>query len=273
MSTSLPVAYVHNIESFKKGIDQGGPFVDVIYRIANYADVDGFINALMGFATSSGPLTGITVNKSSPHQYQLSPNLYCQSAVMIEGLGEPILTDSAFPNYNGGALIQAEYRAAKFDFGPLNYNSQNNQIDPATPLTYCTQELDFSTEVFTLEENSVGPFPAKIRIPITILSLTFHQVPYIPMTAVRAMRGRVNSSTFLGSASGLVLFKGAQTSRKFNEDGTIVQEVKMTFEERDSAYPWNSGPRADNPYSWVPCVDSNGAKPYQVGNLNTLLIF
>ena len=192
---------------------------------------------------------------------------------MIEGLGEPVLSDSAFPNYKDGALIQAEYRAAKFDFGPLNYNSQNNQIDPSTPLTYCTQEIDFTQEIFTINEHEAGPFPAKIRIPITILSLTFHKVPYMPMTAVRARRGCVNSTTFLGSAAGLVLFKGAQTTRQWNDDGTIVQEVKMVFEERGSAYPWNSGPSILNPYTWTPCVDSNLNKPFQTGDLNDLLIF
>jgi hypothetical protein len=273
MSFSLPVAYVHNIETFRKGIDQSGPFINVVYRIANYGDVDNFINALMGFGSGSGPGGSGTVTKASPHQYQQSPNLYCQSAVMIEGLGNPILSSAAFPNYDGGALIQAEYRASKFDFGPLNYGEINNQFDPATPLTYCTQELDFTTEIFTVAENAATTVPAKIKVPITIMNLTFHDVPYMPLPGIRALRGRVNSTTFLGSSAGLVHFRGGKTTRKFNTDGTIVQEVYMCFEERDANYPWNSGPSAANPYTWAPVVDSLGNKPFQTGDLNALLIF
>ena len=106
---------------------------------------------------------------------------------------------------------------------------------------------------------------------MTILTLTFHKVPYLPMTQVRNLRGRVNSATFLGSAPGLVLFKGADTSRVYNTDGSICQEVKMTFHERDGNYPWNSAPSKDQQYTWSPVVDVNGNKPFLLGDLNALV--
>lgn len=272
MSTSLPYSYTTLIDGFSKGVDQSGPFYRVVYKLNNWSDSDGFCNALLGFGHASGP-GGTTVTKGSPHQYPLSTNLFCQSAVVVEGLGNPILSAAGTPNYDGGALVQAEYRPAKFDFGPLDYNNTNNQIDPGTPLTYCTQELDFNTETLLIEGHMAGDVPAKIQVPTTVLNLTFHELPYLPVTAMRNLRGRVNSTAFLGAATGLVLFRGGSTQRKFNADGSVVQEVKLCFEERDSHYPWNSGPTKGAPYTWVPVVDTNGNKPYKTADLNPLVIF
>src|SRR3954469_24315180 len=128
MSTQLPVAYSHTIEGFSKGIDNQGPMIRVVYKIDHYSDADTFINALMGFGSLSGPVTGGTITKSTPHSHPLSPNLYCQSAMLVEGLGAPVLGANGYPNYDGGALIQAEYRPPPFDFGPLGISLLNNQI-------------------------------------------------------------------------------------------------------------------------------------------------
>lgn len=280
MSTLLPVSYSHTVDFFTKGIDQQSPFYEVQYKISNWADADNFCNALLGFGHASGSGTGITVSRGVPHQHPLSPNLYCRSAVVVEGLGNPVLNSSGYPNYDGGALIRASYRPAPFDFAGGNLN---NQIDPSTPLNWCTQELDFSSETYTIANNtfsySSGPIsgattgvPAKFSIPITTLTLTFHQLPYLPMTTVRNLRGRVNSTTFLGAAAGLVLFKGCKTVREWNTDGTSVQKVQLTFEERDALNPWNSLPSPSG-LTWYPVADSLGTKMYPLADLSPLVQF
>src|SRR3954451_21624986 len=103
MSTQLPVAYSHLIEGFSKGVDSSSPFYRVVYHIANYSDSDEFCNALMGFGTLSGPISGGTVSRGVPHQHPLSTNLYCRSATVVEGLGNPVLNAAGYPDFDGGA--------------------------------------------------------------------------------------------------------------------------------------------------------------------------
>jgi hypothetical protein len=132
MSTSLPISYAHTIEYFSKGIDDRSPYFYVQYRIDNYSDSDRFLNALRGITTVTGPSGSQTVVRGIPHQHPLSPNLVCQSANLVQGLGNPILSATGYPNFDGGALIQAEYRPASWDFsGPSN---TGNQLDPATSI-------------------------------------------------------------------------------------------------------------------------------------------
>jgi hypothetical protein len=274
MATTLPIQYSHLLEGFTKGIDQGGPFYRVIYKILNWQDTDLFCNALMGYARVTGSPGNFTVTRGVPHQHPLSPNLFCISATVIQGLGNPILSPTGYPNYDGGAFIQAEYRTPPFNFGPAgNGYDTNNQIDPGTPLAWCTQSLSHATETFTVDQADKSKPPAKVQIPITILNLTFHKLPYMPTPQIRLLRGRVNSTPFLGAGAGQVLFKGGETERTFNTDGSTVQELKMTFYERDSNFLWNSGPTLANPYTWEPKVDSNGNKPFFVADLNPLLQF
>jgi hypothetical protein len=271
MATTLPIQYSHLLEGFTKGIDQGGPFYRVIYKILNWQDTDLFCNALMGYARVTGTPGNFTVTRGVPHQHPLSPNLYCISATVVQGLGTPVLSPTGYPNYDGGAFIQAEYRCAPFNFG--GGQDLNNQIDPATPLAWCTQELDHATETFTVDQADKTKPPAKIQVPITILNLTFHKLPYLPTPQMRLLRGRVNSTPFLGAGTGQVLFKGGSTHREFNVDGTVVQELKMTFYERDSNFLWNSGPSPANPYTWTPVTDSNNNRPFLLADLNPLLQF
>jgi hypothetical protein len=281
MPTTLPTTAVHTINGFSKGVDQSGPFYKVIYLINNWSIADDFCNAIMGFGSSTGPISGITVTKGVPHAHPLSPNLYARSAVVVEGLGNPVLNADGYPDYDGGALVEVEYRSPPYDFA--GGQNLNNQIDPNTPLSWCTQEIDFSTTAYTSPNwtyhYASGPHSgsyinvhATFEIPLTIMTLTFHKLPYMPMTAVRALRGKVNDATFLGAPAGTVLFKGAKINREPNPDGTIVQTVVLTFEERSSAHPWNSLPSADDP-TFYPVEGPGGVKPYLTGDLSQLLNF
>jgi hypothetical protein len=269
MSTTLPVTYSHLIEGFTKGVDRGGPFYRVIYRIADWGQSDAFVNALMGVTSVSGAASKNNIVRNYPHQHPLSPNLSCESAHVIQGLGNPILNANGYPDYDGGALIEAEYRIPPYDY---QNPDRNQQIDPGTPLVYCSQSISFGTEIYTVPGSGAGDLSAaKIQIPITVMSLTWHEIPYLPMTVVRDLIGKVNSATFLGAAPGCVLFKGAETQRKQNADGTIVQEVSMTFNERRVGYEWNKLPTKTNPFTFSTATDGNGNAPFLTGDLNLLL--
>jgi hypothetical protein len=282
MSTTLPVAYSHIIEGFQKGIDQGGPFYKVIYKIDDWNKTDDFCNALMGAASMTGPITGGTVTRNSPHQHPLSTQLFCISATVIEGLGNPVLNANGYPDYDGGALIAAEYRTLTWDAITPN---PNNSIDAATALPYYTQDLDFTSTSFTLPDSKLrytsgpksGQFTdvyVKFEVPVTILTLTVHQLPYLPVPAIRACRGRVNNATFLGSPAECVLFKGGKTHREPAPDGSIVQTVTLEFHERNSDQTWNSLPSSDNP-TFYPVAGGVGSdiKMFKTADLSPLVQF
>jgi hypothetical protein len=279
MSTALPVAYVHSIRYFNKGIDARGPYYRVEYIINNYSDVDNFINALLGKTTVTG---GTVITRTEPHQHPLSTNLWCQQAEFVEATGGPTPNVNGYPAYNGYAVIRAEYRAPSFDF----VSNPANSFDPAavTPVLWATQELDFGHETYTVNRGTytytAGPagvvgtpshVPVKITIPLTILSLTFEKTPLMAMTAVRALRYRVNNSAFLGAAAGLVLFEGGRTSRQFNADGTAAQKTQFVFKERDAAYPWNSLPNVID-FNWYPVSDGTRGM-FPTDDLTPLLSF
>lgn len=279
-NTSYVVRTAHTTEYFSKGIDNQGPYYNVEYIIDNYSDADNFINALMGFSTQQGGTSG-PVTKTGPHQHPLAPNLYCRSAELAQGLGQPTTNFNGFPSYSGGALIRATYRP----WLPYDYNQQQNQntnIDPATPLLWCTQELDFTTETQVLPktflrwDNGSGGLgnPTNmnfaVQIGIIIMSLTFHRLPYIPMSAVRTCIGMTNSTTFMGAQAGRVLFTGAHVSREMDNSGAITQKVNMTFKERSQ--DWNKRLRPDD-MSWQYVYGPNNYSPYKSTDLNALLQF
>jgi hypothetical protein len=282
MSTNYIVATAHTIEYFSKGIDSA-PYMHVQYYIQNYSDVDRFINALRGAVSMTGPITGGTVTRNAPHQHPLSPNLSCVNASLVQGLGNPIINANGYPDFDGGALIAAEYRPLTWDAVTPD---RNNSIDPTTSILYCTQEINFSTETMTIGNNTfkfssgtasglTTGVPAKFSIPITNLVLTIHQLPYMPMQAVRSLRGKVNSTVFLGSPAGTVLFRGARSTRRFNTDGTVVQEIQLILDERNPLHPWNSLPSRVT-LVWAPVTDdgtSGGTKMFEVADLTPLLQF
>jgi hypothetical protein len=265
-------------EGFSKGVDQGGPFYRCLFMIEDWDSSDAFCNSLMGFGTSTGPITGITVTRGVPYAFPTSPNLFCVSATVVQGLGKLTTNAESLPGYDAGALIAVEFRPPPWNFSGAD--NPNHNFDPATPIAWASQELSFSSQSFTLP-NSKLKFTAtndptdvyvKFEIPITIMTLTYHKLPYLPMGVVSNLSGRVNSGTFLGKPAETVLFKGCTSSREFNTDGTVVQRITLTFESRHADHPWNSLPSGDDP-TFRPVSGLGGVKMYKTADLSPLVQF
>ena len=269
-NTGLPggIPTANTIEYFEKGVDEQGPYYLVQYYILNWQQSDTFINALLGYSTTSGLGSGGVV-KRSPHQYPLSPGLLCRRARCIAP-GCAKIGPSGLPDFAGGALIQAEYRTPQWQ---SSINNVQEQIDPNTAVPFCTQELDHTTETYTLP--SVKLFydgtttstdqPFRIRVPVTNMSLTFHLSPnlYVATGTIRAIRGCVNSTTFMGADPGTVLFRGCHTVRNYDSAGNIVQEIQLTFSERSPNQLWNALPDKANPTTlpWLLVRGGSGSGP------------
>jgi hypothetical protein len=238
MPTLAGISYVHSLKYFVKGIDEQGPYYDVEYHIDSWDDGDAFANALRGLGTDA------------PHRHPLSSNLICTSAV-VSGRGRVALNTDGLPSYSDGAAIRATYRSGGAAFGgaftSLEFDDPfgNHQIDPTTPIVWCTQELDFTVESLSVpgsgyiweSDEADATVPIQHDVNVTILNLTFERRFSIPMSVVRANRGRINNATFLGASAECVWFVGAKTLRTANTDGSVTQRVQLTFKERDVS--WN----------------------------------
>jgi hypothetical protein len=238
MPTLAGIDYVHGYKMFGKGIDAQGPYYNVEYQIGDWENADAFSNALVG------------VDDSSPHRHPLSTNLICTEAIPV-GIGRPVLNADGYPSYDRGAVIRAVYRSAGSAFfggfpdPAIDDPGSAHQIDPTTPIAWCTQELDFTVESSSVpgsgyiweSDSTDATVPIQQDVNVTILNLTFERRRALPMSVVRAKRGRINSSTFLGAPAECVWFVGAKSTRTPYTDGSVTQRVQLTFKERDVS--WN----------------------------------
>jgi hypothetical protein len=274
--TLAGITYVHTIQYFAKGIDGQGPYYDVAYQIDDWSDSDDFANALVGIGTDA------------PHRHPLSTNLVCVSAVP-EGKGRPTLNSDGLPQYAGGATVRATYRSPGVAFGgsfsnvALDDPGNAHQIDPTTPIVWCTQELDFAVETLSTPnstyyweaDSAPAQVPVQVDIPILTLVLTFHRRASLPVSVVRGLLGKVNENTFLGAPDQTVLFRGARTTREASTDGTVTQKVQLTFQQRPVS--WNKFlrpnrmPTGTTTTTWDNLRDADGYRRFDQADLSPLV--
>jgi hypothetical protein len=276
MSVLNQITYVHTTKYYEKGIANDGPFYKVEYFIAEWSKSDRFVNSLLGIGTGA------------PHRHPLSPNVICVEARCVQGLGKPVLNSNGLPDYAGGALIAAVYKNPSAAFGGATTDlSQDDpyllhQIDPDTPLVWCTQELDFEVHPISIPDSfykwADDPDTKKCNVQftvddhITVLNLTFHRRTFLPMTEVRRLRGRINNDTFLGAPAECVRFMGGKTRREYSTDGTLSQQVSLVFHEREVS--WNMFLRPQTmtwQYVQAPGTFLDPVRRYKLANLMPLV--
>lgn len=269
---ALPL-HAHLVNEFSKGIDSQGPYYLVQYLFDDWADSNAVLDELKGTVTRVGSNTF----RSLPHQHPLFPGLFC-TAARCTGLGQPVANASGHPQFNGGFLIEAEYRTGASEAVPAPDGQEDaHQIDPQEPILWCTQELDFATESIVIPHHSyrwgsslgvLAEVPVKIEVGVTTMTLTFHRLPYLPMGVVRAKRGRINDRPFLGADEEKVRFVGAKTTRDVSSDGGITQKVQLVFQERDQS--WNKLLKKDK-LIWETLYDDDGNTMYEKTDLSPLI--
>jgi hypothetical protein len=265
------IAYVHTVKFYEKGIDQQGPYYQVEYLIEEWAKSDDFVNLLLGIGTNG------------PHRYPLSTNLMCTEARCV-AFGRVAISTRGLPDYRDGALIKAVYRSVGIAQGGATTNLalddpfKQHQIDPNTPIVYCTQELDFSVEPIAIpchqyQWAATGAVADNIAwqqdIHVTTLVLTFHRRQYLPASVIRAQRGRINTDAFLGAPAETVLFLGGKTKRDWSTDGSLQQVVVLTFKERDIS--WNKFPKPDGTWDYLQIGSDVNTRRYKKSDFTGLL--
>lgn len=98
------------------------------------------------------------------------------------------------------------------------------------------------------------------RIPVSVHSLTWHNVINPPWSTIHALQGTINNAVFLGCPVDTILFEGVEAEKTFRagfSDGESLfcWKIKYIFRERSikhsgSVYGWNHIYR-ESPAGWM----------------------
>lgn len=240
------------------------------YLVPNWFDRYQVANGLLGFTS----YTGRTPAFVPPLPYPDSPNIHCMS-IQIRGIGR----FSQGPNQCAweAAVIECNFGLGNFDISLNNDPGGNNSFDPSMPLVYASQSLDWGAQVIEIPGKalkyagsgktlSVG-FPRFVGV--VHMSLTLMRLPYLPPAAYRSVPGQVNQFQFFGCAPRTLRFDGFKTERQYNVDGTVLQDVTLSFAYRPEA-AWDMAFNEDGVSGWT-AVKYNGISPLTAYDMSLLI--
>lgn len=222
--------------------------------LCNWADRYKVINGLLGLtqaATIGGP-----ISVYFPARYPEINTIYCHS-VDVEPVGSPTQGGAqlAWPQ----CIVWANYSRLPF------FNNYLNAFDPK--LTYCTQRLSSSCEWLTIPKQGTkfvtSGLPTEqdlgVRLALVELEVSFKQVPYLPAAQTYTSAGLINNATFLGVATGHLLYNGCQSDTATNYDGSYTQELNYSFTARSQRWDYAFDYKNNR---WDQVVWPDGSTPF-----------
>ena len=235
--------------------------------ICGWADRFTVARGLLGLSSSVTIGGAITIN--APAAYP-EPNIagYCQS-IEIEPLGKPTQGTNQIQWEN--ACVWANYGVTKWAFQGVDYGGQ---IDPGTPFVFAEQQLSSSCEWITLPGagckwvtgGKALQQGGGMRISLVNMSITLHQMPYMPTLASVLYGGTINKYPYMNCYPGCLMFNGVETQQQFNADGSRTQDATYTFIFRPVRWDYQYDPAqkkwdqvtmsSDGGTTWQPVVQS-----------------
>ena len=271
-ATIAGVPCIELVRGNDEGIASGrGPELTKAYA-CNWADRFKVANALIGVTTvytSGGP-----VSFDLPLRHPESPNAFARD-VKITGRGKPY--QGPYQLAFDVAEITVRYAAPAYGIIPSPEESMQG-FDPDTTFIYCTQSINHAEEMIEIPGNCLvyqasggnKPFVKPLMVPFAhaVFSLTFHEMPYLPVNTLQYYN-HTNNGKFLGiSGQGKVRFKGSGTVRNWSTTGPPTQTVTNTYEYRPS-YDWNMMPNPIDSTSsdWAKVSYKDGSLLYPYADL------
>jgi hypothetical protein len=278
VTPSISVDYVILGEEhgFTEGAEESrGLYATVPYLVA-WDDRYTFANEVMGGSKQSGGSSGAWT-QTAPLRYSESPNLWARGmTIKPEGAIVPdMYGNSTKPIRYTNAIVTVNFGIPNYNYStdvdPNFYNSLSPDPVENESLLWCTQELDFGVEVYTLPSSSVkylsdNAHPAvhgSLKISVVTMALTFHRLPFMPFPLLRDYADSVCDAPpnvprkFLGCDKGTVYLVGARTTREASLDGTIAQKLQITFKWRKR--DWNQVMRDDG--TWDTLINNDTSSP------------
>ncbi|HEY4309846.1 MAG TPA: hypothetical protein VGN12_10380 [Pirellulales bacterium] len=286
----MSVAFEELAGSPRIRVNEQGTSAVRVFRVA-WTDWQEFVRALIG----TFRVLGLATQFVPPIEFPGLPNLIVTD-VQVEPFdpdnpdGATDINLGAFTNTytGGGAKVTATYRTMFDEF------SRPRPDMPGVPDgTYLTYSADLGSERTTVpgrawiwsggSERVADDISPGLQIPHGTFTLRWQRVPYPPWTQIRALRGKVNGSTFLSAPAGTVMFQGARVSRRFQfvEDGGfwnldyMFAENTKTLSDSVTPVGWNYFYKevAAAGEHWVAIENLDGAPPYSAGDFLQLFQF
>lgn len=285
----MSIAFEELAGSPRLSASQAGVTAVRSFRVA-WNDWQAFARQLLGIAQTIGGVPYLAGVPSFPGFENL---LVTQLAVEPFDPESPdaqpdLLWDRATNTYRGGARVTATYEAID-----VRYERLRPDLPPVPESTYLIYRGDMGAETvrtpgrvwrWAIDDSppvadDVSP---GLLLPTGNVQLTWLRVPTPPWTAQRALRGKVNATTFLGAPPRTLLFLGARAVREFQLlDADALWRIDYHFAEQTKPLAgggyggWNHFYRetADAGEHWLEIADADGNPPYVGGDFQTLFEF
>lgn len=248
MATINGVNVLELREGFQESIQEGGPRATKLF-LCDWGYRYQLANGLLGLSSASGT----SISFTPPNVYPESQNLVATS-ILIRGIGG--LYEGPKQIAFDKAVVTAQYGVMPFGTLPGSDPGNLNSFDPSTPLIYCTQELDFGFMAVPLPKRTVFANSKLVdgmtvvrNLAVVTMRITLFRMPYLISASVRQKAGKINSSSFLGCATGTLRYDGTRTHREPQPDGSLAQRTEIAFAYRPEQ-PWDYVPDPAGTDTW-----------------------
>lgn len=251
------------------GVSEGGslesPRAAVKFKVA-WGDRIAFVNFVCGTVVGGAG----SIVRTPPMRYPPSPNMRATRDFEIQPLGKLSVDATGWVAY--------PFAVVTINFAIPEYSIEDGSGDPSGQ-PWTTTTFDVSGEFLTLPDSAykfsggvpTGSPVGKI-IPQVAISMKRHWVPYLPVSAMLGLIGKVNNATFtIGDFTcqpETLLFLGGPNQRQADTAGGQSQEVEYKFSYRPVSWNKFIHPNGTSGFQYI--TDGSGNKVYDAGSFGTL---
>jgi hypothetical protein len=250
----------------REGVDAGGLYAIVIYKIP-WAQRLAFLNSVVGYALNIG---GIAI-RNPPQVYTESSNLFAQPDVQVAGHGKPSVDGLGFLAYQY-ALVTVRYARP-----PWSYDTSDPSGQPwtSTALQIGSDTITAPNGLFTWSSGANAGKPVNVPVGVLVphieLSYTRFWMPFLPVSAIASLVGKVNTATFtiadFSCQPQTLLFQGANSHREGDTQGNVVHRLEYRFSYRFVGWNKELDPSGGG---FITIQDGGGNTPYVAADFSIL---
>lgn len=249
----------------------GGSLTATATFEVDWDDRNQFVNEALGLPTGSTgwPLPQIPWDcPFQPDSGLLAASFRIQPHTVRQSVAAD---DNTVSGHFEKAWITLGFERPRYDYAVA---TEQNQIDPANPILFCEQSIDYRSKTIVLKQFELefvgaptGVVPTEPFYAFTDEAdyvLRFPFVPYIPWNYIEPYMEKVNDRVIFGRDIGTVKLSSASTHQETYSDGTNRTSLELRLSYRSIG--WNVQ-RASNGNIYDVQIKGAGVPIYHSANL------
>lgn len=249
----------------------GGSLTATAAFEVNWDDRNQFVNEALGLPTGSTgwPLPQIPWDcPFQPDSGLLATSFRIQPHTVRQSVAAD---DNTVAGHFEKAWITLGFERPRYDYAT---GTEQNQIDPANPILFCEQSIDYRSKTIVLKQFELefdgaptGVVPTEPFYAFTDEAdyvLRFPFVPYIPWDYIEPYMEKVNDRWLFGRDVGTIKLSSASTHQETYSDGTNRTSLELRLSYRSIG--WNVQ-RASNGNIYDVRIKGTGVPIYHPANL------